>query len=148
MDTSALLLPKRIWIEKAQESGACDVLVLMDDGAVYTAAFVTMPFLRRQMDLTFEACSTMEDTPPARFAALETPHIIVDNLSQDSIEDTIDNLLALGTFGSVFTQVSDADSDDAGARAHHHEAVTTVKRATAEVTAVVLNEVLIIDGEP
>jgi hypothetical protein len=147
MDTTALLLPKRIWIEKAQESGACDVLVLMDDGAVYTAAFVTMPYLMRQMDLTFEACRTMEDTPPARFTTLETPHIIVENLSQDAIEDAIDNLLALGTFASVFTQVSDADADAAG-WPHDHQADQPAKRATAEVTAVVLNEVLIIDGEP
>jgi len=38
--------------------------------------------------------------------AIETPHVIVENLSQDTIEDTIDNLMTLGVFESVFALVS------------------------------------------
>jgi hypothetical protein len=45
--------------------------------------------------------------PLVRFVALETPHVIVEDLLPDTIEDTIDNLMTLGTFESVFILCSD-----------------------------------------
>ena len=41
---------------------------------------------------------------PTPFLALETPHVIVEMLTDDIIEDVIDNLMALGVFESVFAQ--------------------------------------------
>ena len=38
------------------------------------------------------------------FLALETPHLIVEDLFQDTIEDVVDNLMVLGVFESVFVQ--------------------------------------------
>jgi hypothetical protein len=129
-----LQIPRRIWVEMHDkaEKLACDVIVEMENGAYYTAPFVTLPYLERQMQLSYEVSKTLPDTPAVHYAALETPHIIVTNLKLDTIEDTIDNLLALDTFESVFTQVTD---DDGG------------KHATAEVAAVVLNEVLMVEAD-
>jgi hypothetical protein len=123
------------------ENAACDVIVEMENGAYYTAPFVTLPFLERQMTLSYEVSKTLPDTPPARYAALETPHIIVPNLDRDTIDDAIDNLLALDTFESVFTQVTDEDGNE------HETPSNPGKRATAEVAAVVLNEVLVVAGD-
>lgn len=136
----SLQIPKRIWVEMqdSAENVACDVIVEMESGAYYTAPFVTLPYLERQMVLSYEVSKTLPDTPPVRYAALETPHIIVANLNRDTIDDTIDNLLALDTFESVFTQVT----DEAGNEYESH--LNPGKRATAEVAAVVLNEVLVV----
>jgi hypothetical protein len=65
---------------------------------------------------------------------MDTPHIVVENLCRDVIEDTIDNLLALDTFETVFTLVVDDNEPNVEQRAR-----------TAEMTAVVLNEVLTIE---
>jgi hypothetical protein len=139
----SLQIPKRIWIEMHDkaETDACDVIVEMESGAYYTAPFVTLPYLQRQMDLSYEVSKTLPDTPPVHYATLETPHIIVANLNRDMIEDTIDNLLALDTFESVFTQVTDEDGGE------HESSRRSGKRATAEVAAVVLNEVLMVEGD-
>lgn len=140
----SLQIPKRIWIEMHDQADndACDVIVEMENGTYYTAPFVTLPYLQRQMDLSYEMSKTLPDTPTVHYATLETPHIIVANLNRDTIEDTIDNLLALDTFESVFTQVTDEDGGE------HQTAVPAGKRATAEVAAVVLNEVLVVEGDP
>ena len=62
------------------------------------------------MDLSYEVSKQLPDTPPVHYAALETPHILVADLQRETIEDTIDNLLALDIFENLFTQVT----DDAG----------------------------------
>jgi hypothetical protein len=136
-------MPRQIWVElhDQNERDACDVIVEMEDGAYYTAVFVTLPYLQRQMVLSYDVCTTLPDTAPVRYATLETPHIVVADLNRETIEDTIDNLLALDTFHSVFTQVTDEQGNEL-VRAQH-DASHTPKRATAEVAAVVLNEVLI-----
>lgn len=126
---ASLVSVQRIWIEKHDnENDACDVIVGLDDSSIYTTTFVTLDYLRRQMELTLQLSRAIEDTVPLRFAAMEVPHVVIENLQRDTIEDTVDNLLAMGTFESVFTRVT----DDA----------TTTTRATQEVAAVVLSQVL------
>ena len=139
----SLQIPKHIWVEMHDKADhdACDVIVEMESGTYYTAPFVTLPYLQHQMDLSYEMGKTLLDTPLVHYATLEMPHIIVANLNRDTIEDTIDNLLALDTFESVFTQVTDEDGSE------HEQPVHHGKRATAEVAAVVLNEVLVVEGD-
>ncbi len=124
-------MPKRLWVEMqdAIERDSCDVIVEMEGGSYYTALFVTLPYLRRQMELTYAVSSQLPDTPAVRYASMDTPHILVENLDWETIEDTVDNLLALDTFETLFTQAL-PDTDD-----------------TAEVAAVVLNEVLMAEEE-
>jgi hypothetical protein len=104
---------KRVWIEKANEESfnpladAADVLVETEDGLMWSTTFVTIPYLRRQMELSRDVAKDVNNMPPVRFIAIETPHVIVENLSQDNIEDTIDNLMTLGVFESVFTLYSE-----------------------------------------
>ena len=129
------VMPRRIWVEKQDaDRDACDVVVEMEDGNYYTAAFVTLPYLRRQMELSLEVSKQFPDTTALPYAVMDTPHIVVETLSRDVIEDTIDNLLALDTFETVFTPVLD-----------HQELDVEQRLRTAEVTAVVLNEVLKMD---
>ena len=136
-----LRMPSHVWIElHADDSQARDVIVELDGGAMFTAVFVTLPYLERQMELTREFCKSVPDSSPSLFAALDTPHIVVADLSRENIEDTIDNLIAMGTFGSVFTQVTEDESDT--------ETTTTNgngRRATQEVAAVVLSDVLVVE---
>src|SRR4051794_11360906 len=104
---------KRVWIEKANEESfnpladAADVLVETEDGLTWSTTFVTIPYLRRQMELSRDVAKDVNNMPPVRFIAIETPHVIVENLSQDNIEGTIDNLMTLGVFESVFTLYSE-----------------------------------------
>jgi len=134
-------IPKHVWIEMhsdAQEPDSCDVIVETESGKIYTALFITLPYLQRQMQLSYTVSKQLPDVLPVRYAVLETPHIVVDNLSRDTIEDTIDNLLALDVFEGLFTLVTE----------HEEETTTTTtgKRATTEVAAVVLSDVLVVEG--
>lgn len=131
-----LQLPKRIWIETLDGSDdACDVIVEMENGTLYTAVFVTLNYLKRQMDLGYAVSCQLPDTPRVRYAVLETPHILVENTQRDTIEDTIDNLLALDVFEGYFTQVS--DDQPLGSRASQNGG-----RATQEIVAAVISEIL------
>ncbi len=100
---------KRVWIELTSGEGfdpqrdSADVLVETEDGLMWSASFVTIPFLQRQMETSRDVANDVNNMPPVRFVAIETPHVIVEELSQDTIEDTIDNLMTLGIFESVFT---------------------------------------------
>jgi hypothetical protein len=116
------------------------VIVEMEDGGLFTALFVTLPYLQRQMQLGYLVGKQLPDTPPVRYAVMETPHIVVENLNRDTIEDAIDNLLALDVFEGLFTRVTETD-DLTSTRT-----TTTGKRATTEVAAVVLSDVLVIEG--
>lgn len=143
MDTSAaaslisIHAPEDVWFEINREGDACDVIVRMDDGTVYTATFVTMDYMRRQMELSYRVTQQMPDTPPVRYAVIDTTHIVVETLDKDGIEDTIDNLLALDVFESYFIRVTEdprqetRTSDDG-------------KRATREMAAVVISDVLVV----
>jgi hypothetical protein len=142
---ASLQIPKTVWIEQqdsVENPDSCDVIVEMEDGNIYTAMFVTIPYLHRQMDLSYAVSKQIPDTPPVRYAALETPHILVDNLNRDTIEDTIDNLFALDIFESLFTQVTEDPDATQDART-----TGTGRRATQEVAAVVLSDVLVVAGD-
>jgi hypothetical protein len=102
----------RLWIEQnlsvleAQRDNA-DVLVETENGSRWHASFVTIPFLQRQMQLSRSVAEDVKKLHPVRFAAIETPHVIVDNLLESTIEDAVDNLMTLGVFESVFTLCTD-----------------------------------------
>lgn len=127
--------PERIWFELHREKDACDVLVQMDDGTVYTALFAITAYINRQMDLQFRVTQQLEDTPQVRYCVLDTPHILVEELSHDVIEDTIDNLIALDVFESHFTRVTEIDET---------RTIGGGRRATQEVAAVVISDVLLV----
>ena len=141
---SVVAIPEHIWIEMHDsiEAGACDVIVKMENGEYYTAVFVTLPYLQRQMDLSYEVSKQLPDATPVHYMALETPHILVLSVDRETIEDTIDNLLALDIFENLFTQVTDD-----GGNEYERPAQRQGKRASAEMAAVVLNEVLMVEGD-
>jgi hypothetical protein len=135
-------IPKHVWIEMhsdAQEADSCDVIVETDNGKLYNALFITIPYLQRQMQLSYTVGKQLPDVPPVRYTVLETPHLVVDNLNRDTIEDTIDNLLALDVFEGLFTLVTEHDETPTST-------TNTGKRATTEVAAVVLSDVLVVEG--
>ena len=136
------MIPRHIWIEMLEEADedACDVIVEMEDGRVFTAMFVTMPYLQRQMDLNYHMCKQLADVPPVHYATLETPHVLVENLTRENLDDTIDNMLALDAFEGFFTLVTEDELSDG-------RTTNNGKRATAEVAAVVISEVLAVDGD-
>ena len=136
------MIPRHIWIEMLEEADddACDVIVEMEDGRVFTAMFVTMPYLQRQMDLNYHMCKQLADVPPVRYATLETPHVLVEKLTRENLDDTIDNMLALDAFEGFFTLVTEDELSDG-------RTTNNGKRATAEVAAVVISEVLAVNGD-
>jgi hypothetical protein len=99
---------KRVWIEQINAQGfdpyqdSTDVVVETYDGQTWLSHFVTIPFLQRQMFVSREVAEDEAQLLPVRFIPLETPHVIIENLLTETIEDAIDNLLTLGTFESVF----------------------------------------------
>jgi len=134
-------MPKHVWIEMhsndAGESDSCDVIVEIEDSKIYTSVFITVPYLQRQMELSLAVGQQIPEALPVRYAVLETPHVVVENLERDMIEDTIDNLLTLDMFESVFTLVTEDETT---------RTTTTGKRATTEVAAVVISDVLVVEG--
>jgi len=134
-------MPKHVWIEMhsndAGESDSCDVIVEIEDSKIYTSVFITIPYLQRQMELSLAVGQQIPEALPVRYAVLETPHVVVENLERDMIEDTIDNLLTLDMFESVFTLVTEDETT---------RTTTTGKRATTEVAAVVISDVLVVEG--
>lgn len=130
--------PEDIWFELHREGDACDVIVRMDDGNVYTASFVTIDYLYRQMALNYEITKQLPDTPAVRYAAIDTGHVIVESLDKDTIEDTLDNLLALDVFESYFVRVTDDDEPET------MRTPNGGRRATQEVAAVVISDVLLV----
>jgi hypothetical protein len=145
--TPNLALPDidRVYIERHIDSPhACDVLVRMTDGTIYTCLFVTLTHLRRQMEMNRIMLQQVECAVPARFAALDTPHMLVEALDKDTIEDAIDNLLALDMFETMFTRVTELPSEDVAEGKRRAKRDTT--RTTQEVAAVVLSDVLVVTG--
>lgn len=130
--------PEEILFEPNREGDACDVIVRMDDGTVYTTTFVTLDYLRRQMDLSFQLTEQIDDTPAVRYAAIDTMHIVVEALIRDTIEDTIDNLIALDVFESYFVRVTESTAND------DLRTMNDGKLATQEVAAVVISDVLVV----
>jgi hypothetical protein len=135
-----MMVPEKIWCEMHAENDACDVIVQMENGVVFTALFATMPYIQRQMELTLLMTEGIPHTPPVRYAALDTPHVMVDNLERTTIEDAIDNLMTQDTFESLFTRVTEDNSND------DVRTINDGKLATQEVATVVIEDVLVVDG--
>ena len=133
-----LIVPDEILCEMHEEGDACDVIVRMEDGAVYTALFATLPYIHRQLSLTWMVTESIPDTPPVRYAVLDTPHIIVDGLESKFIEDTIDNMVAQDILESLFTRVTEDDVADS------KPDIKTSQLATQEIAQAVIEEVLVI----
>jgi hypothetical protein len=122
------------------EADACDVIVQMENGVVFTALFATIPYIHRQMELTRLMTEGIPNTPPVRYAVLDTPHVMVDDLERATIEDAIDNLMTQDVFESLFTRVTeDENADDS-------RTINDGRRATQEVATVVIEDVLIVDS--
>lgn len=130
------MVPDQVWFEVHPEGDACDVIVRMEDGNVYTALFATVPYLHRQMDLCYQVSRQLPDTPAVRYVAIDTPHILIDSLDRETIEDTIDNLIALDVFEGLFTRVTDDPAETERTNGGG-------KLATQEVAAVVITDVLL-----
>lgn len=131
----------RVYIERhADNNHACDVIVKTTDGTVFTCLFVTLSYLRRQMEINYLFCKQVEDSVPVRFAALDTPHLLVEKLDRDTIEDTIDNLMALDIFETLFTRVTECEVDPTA------KVSRDAGRTTQEVAAVVISDVLVVSG--
>jgi hypothetical protein len=103
------VLLKRLWIEREPQNAfdpykdSADVLAEMEDGNLWQARFVTLAYLNRELQLSLDVAHQHKRAlAPTAFLALETPHVIADNLLQDTIEDVVDNLMTLGVFESVF----------------------------------------------
>ncbi len=133
-----VIVPDEILCEPHEEGDACDVIVRMDDGSVYTALFATIPYIHRQLSLTWMVTESIPETPPVRYAVLDTPHIIVDDLELKFIEDTIDNMVAQDVFESLFTRVTEDDDPDAKRRVKANE------HTTQEIARAVIEEVLVL----
>ena len=136
-----MIVPDRTYCEMHEEGDACDVIVQMEDGAMYTALFATISYVHRQMDLTLHVTESIPETPPVRYAVVDTPHIIVDELERSIIEDTIDNLVAQDVFESLFTRVTRDDDAD------NQRTSSDGERATQEIAAAVIKEVLVVIGD-
>ncbi len=142
----SLQVPSKVWIE-VHESGfdtpqSCDVIVQMEDGHLYTAHFVTLAYIRHQMNLSYEVTKQIEETPAVRYTALETPHLVVDEINPEIIEDTIDNLIVLETFEALFTKVTEDEADQTSVG--ERTSTRTGALATQAHAKVVLSEVLVI----
>ena len=129
-----MIMPDEVLCEPHDDGDACDVLVRMEDGTVYTALFATVSYIHRQLRLTWMVTGSIPETPPVRYAVLDTPHIIVEQLQLDIIEDTIDNLVAQDVFESLFTRVTNEPPAD---EKHF---------TTQEIAQAVIDEVLVLSG--
>lgn len=105
------MLIKRVWIDSEPEinfdpkTDCVDVLVEMEDCKLWQAHFVTLAHLQQEMALSLEVTrENRQSLAPRQFLTLETPHVIVDELTADVIEDVVDNLMALGIFESIFAE--------------------------------------------
>ncbi|MFP4322124.1 MAG: hypothetical protein ACLFTK_06705 [Anaerolineales bacterium] len=106
------MLVKRIWTENHADPALeypidVDVMVEMENGELWTAHFVTILYLQQQMELSEAMAEAQTGLGRVAFVALETPHVIVNRISSEAIEDIVDNLMVLGTFEAVFDLVID-----------------------------------------
>lgn len=125
------MLIKRVWIERAPgtdadpQNGCADVLVEVEGNELWQAQFVTIKHLQREMQLSLDV--TRDHTKAlwtTQFIALDSPHVVVDQITQETIENVVDNLMALGVFESVFRELS------------HYEAPTEAKAKNASAVQI------------
>ncbi len=133
-----MIVPEEILCEMHDEDDACDVIVQMEDGTVYTALFATLSYIHRQLSLTWMVTGSIPETAPVRYAVLDTPHIIVEQLQPEIIEDTIDNLVAQDVFESLFTRVTEDE------RADPRDAAPQSQLTTQAIAQAVIEEVLVL----
>ena len=101
------MLIKRIWMDSTDghppdpQEGDVDVMVEMENGEMWTAHFVTLPYLQQQLDMSF----ALTGTAKIGFVALETSHVIMRDLDQETVEDVVYELFGQGTIESVFDLV-------------------------------------------
>ena len=133
-----LMVPEEIFCEMHDEGDACDVIVRMDDGTVYTALFATLSYIHRQLALTWTVTQSFPETPSVRYAVLDTPHIIVESLRLETIEDSIDNMVAQHVFESLFTRVTEFEAADA------RRSKNSNQHTTQEIAQAVIEEVLVL----
>lgn len=69
---------------------------------MWSASFATINYLHRQMETSRAVARDHAGMPQIRFTAIETPHVIVDTLDENTIEDAIDNMVTLGVFETAF----------------------------------------------
>ena len=98
----------RVWIEAVPyidfdpETDSADVLVEMEDGRL-AGPFRDLAHLRREMDMSLNVARDYNRMlAPTSFLTMETPHVIVENLHQDTIEDGSISLVVLGIFEARF----------------------------------------------
>jgi len=107
------MLVKRIWMDNTDGEpidpleGNADVMVEMENGELWTAHFVTTPYLRQQIAMSVAVAKLHSELGRVGYVALETPHVIVEKITPEGVEDVVDNLMILGTFESVFDLVID-----------------------------------------
>ena len=110
------MLIKHVWIEPEPEVGfdpatdSADVLVEMEDNKLWQAHFVTLAHLQQEMQLSLDVARQYDKSLAlTQFLTLEIPHVIVEKLTSEIIEDVVDNLMALGVFESVFAQCGERE---------------------------------------
>ncbi|MBN1285245.1 MAG: hypothetical protein JXB47_07600 [Anaerolineae bacterium] len=91
------------------ETDSADVIVETDSGELWSALFVTLPYLESQMKLSMEHALSIA-MPPVQYATLEDSHVLVEDLRPETIEDTIDCLVERGIFETVFSRYTRKDS--------------------------------------
>jgi len=111
------MLVKRVWTDPGEDGpvegaqGGVDVMVEMENGELWTAHFVTVPYLKQQIELSKSVADDQSELGNVGFVALETPHVIVEKLDQEAIEDIVEDLMVLGTFEAVFDLVIDTPEE-------------------------------------
>jgi hypothetical protein len=110
------VLVKRVWIEPAPQmafdpdTDSADVLVEMEDERLWQAHFVTLAHLEQEMQLSLDVARQYDKSLAlTQFLTLEIPHVIVEKLTSEIIEDVVDNLIALGVFEGVFAQCTECE---------------------------------------
>lgn len=113
------MLIKRVWIEPEPqmafdpETDSVDVWVEMEDNKLWQAHFVTLAHIQQEMQVSLTVARDYDRSLAlTQFLAFETPHVVVEKLTSEIIEDVVDNLVALGIFETVFSQLS-SDGDGA-----------------------------------
>jgi hypothetical protein len=72
---------------------------------------VTLAHLQREMQLSLDVTQQHAALAPTAFIALETPHVVVAELTPENIEDVVDNLMALGVFETVFVEIKSGPTE-------------------------------------
>ena len=95
MKYPGMVTVKRVWIDDTEgiQQGSVDVLAEMEDGSLWMARFVTIPYLQQQMDYGLQVSEGLPNTPEVRYATIETRHVLVDRLDMETIEDVIEPYL-------------------------------------------------------